>query len=121
MDKPHKRLVAWQKGMDLVVLIYDITKTFPKEETYGLCSQMRRASVSVPSNIAEGAADRSNEQFSNFLSIALGSLNELNTQLELSFRVGYLSEANYEKAQSLLDECSKTTYGLRRSVEQKII
>jgi four helix bundle protein len=72
MDKPHKRLVAWQKSMDLVVLVYELTKTFPKEEIYGLCSQMRRAAVSAPSNIAEGAADRSNEQFKNFLAIALG-------------------------------------------------
>lgn len=106
--------------MELVVLIYDLTKAFPKEETYGLCSQMRRAAVSVPSNIAEGAADRSNEQFRNFLSIAIGSLNELNTQLELSFLVGYLSEANHDKAQKLLDECLRPTYGLKRSIELKI-
>jgi four helix bundle protein len=66
MEKPHKRLVAWQKCMELVVLIYKITKDFPKEETYGLVSQMRRASVSAPSNIAEVAADRSKEQFRNF-------------------------------------------------------
>lgn len=121
MDKPHKRLIAWQKGMDLVVLVYELTKTFPKEEIYGLTSQMRRASISVPSNIAEGAADRSHEQFKNFLSIAIGSLNELNTQLELAFKIGYLSEANHIKAQNLLDECLRPTYGLKRSIEQKIV
>ena len=87
MEKPHKKLIAWQKSMELVVLIYRITAKFPKEETYGLVSQMRRASVSGPSNIAEGAADRSKDQFRNFLSIAIGSLNELNTQLEISFRI----------------------------------
>ena len=119
MEKPHKRLVAWQKAMELVVLIYDLTKAFPKEEVYGLTSQMRRAAVSVPSNIAGGAADRSNEQFKNFLSIAIGSLNELNTQLELAFRVGYLNEINHNKAQTLLDECLRPTYGLKRSIEQK--
>ncbi len=120
MDKPHKRLVAWQKSMDLVVLIYDLTKSFPAEEKFGLVSQMRRAAVSAPSNISEGAADRSPLQFANFLSIAIGSLNELETQLEVSFRVGYLNELTFKKAQLLTDECLKTTFGLKRSIEQKI-
>lgn len=106
--------------MNLVVLVYDLTKTFPKEETYGLSSQMRRAAVSVPSNIAEGAADRSHEQFKNFVGIALGSLNELNTQLEIAYRVGYLSQDIYTKSQELVDECMRTTYGLKRNIEQKI-
>jgi four helix bundle protein len=64
--KPHKNLIAWQRGMDLVVAIYELTKGFPKEETYGLSSQLRRAAISVPSNIAEGACDRSKEQFETF-------------------------------------------------------
>ncbi len=120
MDKPHKRLVAWQKSMELVVLVYDLTKTFPADEKFGLTSQMRRAAVSAPSNISEGAADRSPQQFVNFLSIAVGSLNELSTQLELSFRVGYLSEQLHNKAQDLTDECLKTTFGLKRSIENKL-
>jgi four helix bundle protein len=90
MKKPHKRLLAWQKSMDLVVEIYELTKTFPRDEIYGLTSQLRRASVSVPSNISEGAAGRSVTQFRNFLSVALGSLNEISTQLEIAHRVGYL-------------------------------
>lgn len=118
MEKPHKRSVAWQKCMELVVLIYKITKDFPKEETYGLVSQMRRASVSAPSNIAEGAADRSKEQFRNFLSIAIGSLNELNTQMEIAFRIGYLNNANHDEAQKLVDDCLAVTYGLKRSLER---
>lgn len=105
--------------MDLVVLIYKLTEDFPKSETYGLVSQIRRASVSAPSNIAEGAADRSKEQFANFLSIAIGSLNELNTQTEIAFRIGYLNQTNHVKAQKLLDECLAVTYGLKRSVMQK--
>lgn len=105
--------------MDLVVLIYDLTKTFPAEEKYGLVSQMRRAAVSAPSNISEGAADRSHQQFVNFLSIAIGSLNELCTQLEISLRVGYLSEENHSEAQNLTDECLRTTFGLKRSIEQR--
>jgi four helix bundle protein len=116
MEKPHKRLIAWQKCMDLVVLIYKITSHFPKEETYGLVSQMRRAAISGPSNIAEGAADRSPDQFRNFLRTAIGSLNELNTQLEIALRVDYLGQAEHDEAQNLLDECLAVTYGLRRSI-----
>src|SRR5215211_4054685 len=110
MDKPHKRLIAWQKCMELVVLIYELTKTFPTEEKFGLVSQMRRAAVSAPSNISEGAADRSYQQFANFLSVAIGSLNELSTQLEVSHRVGYLTEKDHNKAQDLTDECLRTTF-----------
>ena len=79
---------------------------------------MRRAAVSGPSNIAEGAADRSKDQFRNFLSIAIGSLNELNTQLEISFRIGYLDKTDHDEAQGLLDECLAVTYGLKRSLSQ---
>jgi four helix bundle protein len=116
MEKPHKRLVAWQRSMELVVLIYDLTKKFPREEIYGLSSQLRRAAVSVPSNISEGAAGRSTDQFKNFLGIAIGSLNEVSTQLEIAYRVGYLDENVSNKAQHLLDECLALTYGLKKSI-----
>lgn len=114
--KPHKKLIAWQKSMELVVAIYDATNVFPKEETYGLTSQLRRTSISVPSNIAEGACDRSVDQFRNFLSIAIGSLNEINTQLELAYRIGYLDEGRHDKIQSLVDEGLAVVYGLKRSL-----
>ena len=114
--KPHRRLVAWQKGMDLVLILYDITRDFPAQELYGLTSQLRRAALSVPSNIAEGAADRTQAQFYNFLSNVLGSLNEIDTQLELSFRLGYITEDKYKKINMLLDECLAVTYGLRKSL-----
>jgi four helix bundle protein len=119
-DKPHKRLIAWQKCMDLVVLIYKVTESFPSEEKFGLTSQMRRSAVSAPSNIAEGAAGRSQEQFRKYLSIAIGSLNELSTQLEIAFRVNFINEVKHFELQDLTDECLKTTFGLKRSVEQKI-
>src|SRR6266850_2585619 len=93
MSKPHKKLVAWSKSMDLVQEVYEISKKFPREEIYGLTSQIRRAAVSVPSNIAEGAAGRSTVQFRNYLSVAIGSLNELDTQLEIAQRVGYVNPA----------------------------
>ena len=116
IEKPHKRLLAWQKSMELVVLIYEMTRSFPREEAYGLTSQIRRAAVSAPTNISEGAAGRTPEQFKNFLGIAIGSLNEVSTQLEIAQRIGYLDLAAYDKAQNLVDECLALTYGLRRKV-----
>ena len=118
--KPHRNLVAWQKSMDLVMKVYKLTRDFPEKELYGLSSQLRRAAVSVPSNIAEGAADRTRAQFSHFLSNALASLNELDTQLEIAFRLGYIPENDYPQVNALLDECLAVTYGLRKSVTVKI-
>ena len=116
MSKPHKKLVAWQKSMDLVERIYELSKRFPREEVYGLTSQLRRAAVSVPSNIAEGAAGRSSMQFKNYLSVAIGSLNELATQLEIAQRIGYLSDSTFCETEALVDECLAVTYGLRKSL-----
>jgi four helix bundle protein len=118
-NKPHRNLLAWQKSMDLAVEIYGATKNFPKEEIYGLTGQLRRAAVSVPSNIAEGAADRTSQQFSNFLSNAIGSLNEIDTQLELGLRLGYLPKNEYDRLFKLLDECLALTYGLRKSIKRE--
>jgi four helix bundle protein len=118
--KPHRNLVAWQRGMDLVSAVYSLTQNFPDSELYGLSGQLRRAALSVPANIAEGAADRTPSQFANFLATALGSLNEIDTQLELSLRLGFISEAEHLKINSLLDECLAVTYGLRKSILSKI-
>jgi four helix bundle protein len=85
-NKPHRNLLAWQKTMNFAVDVYQLTRSFPQEEIYTLSSQLRRAAVSAPSNIAEGAADRTRQQFSNYLSNAIGSLNEIDTQLELARR-----------------------------------
>lgn len=116
MSKPHKKLIAWRKSMDLVEKVYELTNNFPREEVYGLSSQLRRAAVSVPSNIAEGAADRSTVQFRNYLSVAIGSLNEIDTQLEIALRIGYLNDTAFRDAESLVDECLAVTYGLRKSL-----
>ena len=89
----HKDLKVWEKSIDLAEEIYKITKNFPKEESYGITSQIRRASVSISANIAEGTARNSNKEFIQFLLyIALGSLSELETELIISKRVGYLKE-----------------------------
>jgi four helix bundle protein len=117
--KPHRNLIAWQKTMDFAVEIYRITKSFPNEELYALTSQLRRAGISAPSNIAEGAAGRTRQQFSNYLSNAIGSLNEIDTQLELSLRLGYLAGTDYDPLYQALDECLALTYGLRKSVSSK--
>lgn len=87
---PHKNLEAWKQSMDFVVEIYNLTKEFPKEEVFGLTQQMKRAAVSVPSNIAEGCARKGNLETIQFLYIAVGSLSELETQLIIAERVGYV-------------------------------
>ena len=115
-QKPHRNLVAWQKGMDLVIGVYKITQDFPDRELYGLSSQLRRAAISVPSNIAEGASGRTPSQFANYLSNAVGSLNELDTQMELSYRLGYLSEERYNQIAKLMDECLALTYELKKCI-----
>src|SRR5438094_309072 len=117
MSKPHKKLVAWQKAMELVERVYELTRKLPRDEVYGLTSQVRRAAVSVPSNIAEGAAGRSSVQFRNYLSVAIGSLNELDTQLEIAQRIGYVNAAALSDTIALVDECLAVTYGLRRSLQ----
>ena len=102
--------------MDFAVRIYELTRRFPKEELYALTSQLRRAAVSGPSNIAEGAAGRTQQQFSNYLSNDIGSLNETDTQLELARRIGYVTGTEYDRLYQALDECPALTYGLRRSL-----
>jgi four helix bundle protein len=90
--KGHKDLDVWKKSVDLVVELYKITASFPKEEIYGLTSQMRRAAVSIPSNIAEGAGRRGNKEFVQFLHISLGSLAELETQIIIAGRLQFIAE-----------------------------
>ncbi len=96
--RTHKDLEIWQKGIELVEKIYKLTSTFPKEEIYGIISQMRRAAISYPSNIAEGAARSSRKEFIQFMYIALGTLSELETQVIISRKLGYHND------QSLLHE-----------------
>jgi len=89
--KNHKDLEVWKKSMDLVSNIYKITESFPNKELYGLTNQIRRAAVSIPSNIAEGAARNSKKEFIQFLYISLGSLSELETQIIIASRLEYLN------------------------------
>ena len=97
--KSHKDLDVWKRSMHLVDSIYKVTKSFPNDELYGLTNQMRRAAISIPSNIAEGAARNSKNEFIQFLYISLGSLSELETQTIIANRLGYLTNPN-----NLLDD-----------------
>jgi len=105
--KNYQELIVWQKAMDVVIEIYKVVKKLPKEELYSLSDQMRRSAVSIPSNIAEGQARGYKKDFAWFLSIAQGSKAELETQLLLAVKVGYLSDINIKKAMGLLDETGK--------------
>ena len=107
--KPHRNLVAWQRSMDFVGAVHKLTQKFPHSELYGLNAQLRGAALSGPSNIAEGAADCTPSQLANFLATAIGSLNEIDTQLELSLRPGFISEVEHSQISKLLDECLAIT------------
>lgn len=104
--------------MDLVVEIYDATRQFPSEEKFGLTSQMRRCAVSIPSNIAEGAAKSSQSDYARFLTIAIGSVAELDTQLELARRLRFLSEENHKSLDQNLESISRMLVALRHSVRK---
>jgi four helix bundle protein len=116
--KHYRELIAWQKAMDLVVLIYRLTNRFPKEELFGLTNQLRRAAVSVPSNMAEGQGRRTTRDFLNFLSIARGSLQEVETQVLIAERLGYLAEHECREALALSDEISRLISGLCSALER---
>ncbi len=117
MKRKHHELRTWQEAISLVTDVYKITENFPKHELYSLTSQMRRAAVSIPSNIAEGAARTSNREFLNFLSIARGSLSELETQIVISKELGYIKNEN--SLMEKINEVFALLGGLIRSIRNK--
>jgi len=114
--RPHHNLDAWSKGIDLVVEIYRATERFPKDERYGLTSQIRRAAVSIPANIAEGAGRYSDREFAHFLSNAQGSSSELETELIISNRLGYLDDTTFSSLITPLDRIGRLITGLSKHV-----
>jgi four helix bundle protein len=112
----HEDLMVWQKAMDLVIEIYQISRPFPKEEMYGLTSQIRRAAVSIPANIAEGHARTGRRDFAHFLSIARGSLSETQTLLALALRLKYIDATTVSKAQGMMDEIGRMLNKLYNSL-----
>lgn len=110
-------LLVWQKAMDLVELVYELIKKLPKEEMYELGSQMRRAAVSIPSNIAEGQERNSNKEFINFLCISRGSNAELKTQLLICVRLGYLTATDVDVVLKLSSEISRMLSGFIKKLK----
>lgn len=117
-QRPHKELNVWQKAMELAEVSYRLTEEFPREERIGLISQIRRAAVSIPTNIAEGAARQSSKETLQFYFIARGSLSELDTLLELSHRVGMLEQSKRENMVERMLEISAMLQGLIRYTQR---
>lgn len=113
----YRELIVWQKAMDLVELVYPATRQFPKEELYGLTSQVRRSAVSIPSNIAEGQARKSTAEFLNFLSIANGSRAEMETQILLAQRLKYVTNDTAQQILNLSEEVNRLLNGLMNSLK----
>jgi four helix bundle protein len=118
MARDFKNIKAWQYADDLAVLVYAKTKSFPREELYGITSQLRRASVSIPANIAEGASREHKREYLNFLYIARGSMAENEYLLHLSRRLGYLQDNEYKKLEDQRKEAAKTLHGLITAVKK---
>ena len=117
--KSYRDLEVWKKSIDWVERIYLASKTFPQEERFGLTSQLRRAAVSIPSNIAEGAARSGTGEFLQFLSVASGSLAEAETQVMIANRLGMLEKSEMDSLLSQAEEISKMLGGLKRSLQSK--
>jgi four helix bundle protein len=117
--KSYRELIVWQRSIDWVEKIYRVSKNWPQEERFGLTGQVRRAAVSVPSNIAEGAGRTGTGEFLQFLSVASGSLAEVETQLILSRRLELLAEAEFEPLMAEAEEIGKMLSGLKRSLRSK--
>ena len=113
----YNNLQIWQQAMDLVENIYILTASFPTDEKFGLVSQMNRAAVSIPSNIAEGAGRNSDKDFAHFISIAIGSLYELNTQIVLSERLGYINQTQSQELQKKLDNLQRKSVSFKSKLK----
>ncbi len=117
----YEELKVWQKAVNLVTQVYNCTASFPKEEIYGLTAQMRRAAVSIPSNIAEGSCRESTKDFLRFISISNGSLAELQTQLVIAKNLGFISIENLDILKESADEVGRMVNGLQKSLHKKLV
>ena len=117
--KSYRDLIAWQKSMDLVQTVYESVRAFPKEEIYGLTSQLKRAVVSVPSNIAEGQGRKSTREFLHHLSISYGSLTEVETQILIAARLGYLNPEEADRIAEQTAEVGRVINGLSNALNNK--
>ena len=115
----YQDLDVWQKAMDMVVMCYEMAKHFPDSEKFGLTSQLRRAAVSIPANIAEGRTRRHHKEFLQFLSIAHGSLAELETHLQIAERLDYIDSKQVKEVLCMSGELGRMLHGLRKSIEKR--
>jgi|ERR1041384_408610 four helix bundle protein len=118
--RDYTKILAWQKADDLTVAVYEVTKQFPKDETYALTNQLRRAAYSVPANIVEGASRKSHKDYSHFLYIARGSLHETHYFVHLAHRLSYLDTKARSRLLAQAEEVSRTLTGLIRAVEKDV-
>ncbi len=117
--RSHKDLDVWKQAITLAKIVYQTTGEYPKEEMFGLVSQMRRAAVSIASNIAEGAARHGNKEFIQFLYVAVGSASELDTQLEISKAAGFIEAGKFDAMQEAVSRVTQMLYGLIRATKSK--
>lgn len=117
MARDYRKIKAWQVADDLAVEIYQVTHAFPKHEVYGLTSQLRRAAVSVPANIAEGSARSHHKEYLQFINIARGSLAEVDYYLHLAFRLTYLNDAAHARLSKQAHEAASILFGLYQAVK----
>lgn len=116
--KPHKRMNIWGKSIDFVTLLYNELQRFPDDEKFGLTMQLKRAAVSIPSNIAEGASRKGRKEYLHFLYIARGSVSEIDVQLEIERKLKFLDAKGFGKLQNSINEISKMLNGLINSVSK---
>ncbi len=116
----YKELVVWQKAIELVTDIYEVTKSFPQEERYGLIAQIQRAAISVPANIAEGWGRGSTKEYHQYLRVSRGSLAELETHLIISYKLDFISTGALYKLQKDIDTIGRMTNNLIKSLQRKL-
>ncbi|MBN2275634.1 MAG: four helix bundle protein [Bacteroidales bacterium] len=115
----HKSLIVWQKSISFVITIYNLTKSFPRNEMYGIVSQIRRAAVSIPSNIAEGCARRNTREYIQFLYVSLGSAAEIETHLIISSNLNFIIKGETERLHNELEEILRMLTGLIKSLSNR--
>jgi four helix bundle protein len=118
--RPHEKLDVWKMSVDMVVRVYECTKSFPSEEKFGLTSQIRRAAVSIPANIAEGAGRQHDREFIQFLSIAQGSSSELETELLIAHKLGYLDENMHAQIYEEVNTIARMIVGLTNHIKSRL-
>ena len=117
--RPHEKLDVWQRSVDMVTKVYEYTKAFPTDERFGLTSQIRRAAVSIAANIAEGAARQHNKEFVQFLFVAQGSSSELETELLIAKKLGYINDERYRELYEEINLVARMIVGLTNHVKSR--